>query len=137
MEHPNPYHVSWVKDEHTILVSEQCIVKLKISPFNDEVICDSMPMDCSHILLGRPWKFDRHAVYDWRVNKYTARKNGVTYTLFPLIEAPDEMSCTMRFCMVNRKEFEKDMKKNPICFAIVPREPSYSHNGWVTEDSIS
>ena len=55
LKYPNPYHVSWVKDEHKILVSEQCIVKLKISPFNDGVLCNIMPMDCSHILLGRPW----------------------------------------------------------------------------------
>ena len=72
LEHPNPYHISWVKDEHKIFVSEQCVVKLKIGPFTNEVLCDIMPMDYCHILLGRPWKFDRHVVYDGRVNKYNA-----------------------------------------------------------------
>ena len=38
-----------------------------------------MPMDCCHILLGRPWQFDRHVVYDGRVNKYTAWKDGNSY----------------------------------------------------------
>ena len=55
-----------------------------------------MSMDCCHILLGRPWKFDRHVVYDGRVKKYTAGKAAMTYTLLPLIEAPNEMSCTVR-----------------------------------------
>ena len=123
---PIPYHISWVKDEHKILVSEQCLVRLKIGPFTDVVLCDIMHMDCCHILLGRPWQFDRHVFYDARVNKYTARKDGVTYTLLPLIEAPNEMSCTMRVCMVTRKEFEKDMKKNPIYFSIIPKRPSSS-----------
>ena len=71
LEHPNPYHVSWMKDEYNILVSEQCLVKLKSGPFNDEVLCDIIPMDCCHIMLGRPWKFDRHVVYDGRLNQYT------------------------------------------------------------------
>ena len=39
LEHPNPYHVSWVKDKHKILVSEQCLMKLKIGPFTNEVLC--------------------------------------------------------------------------------------------------
>ena len=85
-----------------------------------------MPMDFFHILLGRPWKFDRHVLYDGRVNKYTTRKEGVTYVLLPFIENHNEMSCTIRVCMVTRKEFEKDMKKNPICFAIILRRLSYS-----------
>ena len=75
-------------------------MKLKIGPFIHEIMCDIMHTDCCHILLGRPWKFDRHVLYDGRVNKYTTRKDGVTYTLLPLIEIPDEMSCTVRVCMV-------------------------------------
>ena len=38
LEHPNPYHVSWVKDEHKILVSEKCLMRLKIGPFTDEIV---------------------------------------------------------------------------------------------------
>ena len=101
-------------------------MKFKIGPFIDEVLCDIMPMDFCHILLSRPWKFDRHVVYDGRVNKYTTRNDGVTYTLLLLVEALDEMSCTMRVCMVIEKEFEKYMKKNHIVFAIIPRRPSSS-----------
>ena len=126
LEHPNSYHVSWVKDEHKILVSEQCFVKLKIGPFIDEVLCDTMPTNCCHILLGRPWQFDRHVVYDGRVNKYTARKDGVTYTLLPLIKTLDELSCTKRVYMVSGKEFEEDLKKNPFYFSTILRELSYS-----------
>ena len=78
-------------------------MKLRIDPINDEVLCDIMLMDCCHILLGRPWKFYRDVLYDGRVNEYIARKDGVTYTLLPLIETPDEMSCIVRVCMVSGK----------------------------------
>ena len=42
MENPNSYHVSWEKYEHKILLSEECIVKLKIGLFTNEVLCDIM-----------------------------------------------------------------------------------------------
>ena len=54
-KHPKPYHVSWIKDEHKILVSEQCIVKFKIGHYFDEFLCDIMPIDYCHILSGRTW----------------------------------------------------------------------------------
>lgn len=34
-------------------------MKLKIGNNHDEVLCDIMPMDICHLLLGRPWQFDR------------------------------------------------------------------------------
>ena len=42
------------------MVSEQCVVKSKIVYYFEEVLCDIMPMDCCHILLGRPWQYDRY-----------------------------------------------------------------------------
>ena len=82
-------------------------MKLKIGPFTDEVLCDIMPMKCFHILLGRLWQFDRHVVYDGRLNQYSAWTNDVKFTLLPLTETLDEMSCIVKVCMINGKEFEK------------------------------
>ena len=30
-----------------------------------------MPMDCCHILLGRPWQYDRYDIHDVRLDQYT------------------------------------------------------------------
>ena len=54
-KHPQPYQISWVKDDHKVLVSEQCLVKFKIGSYHDEVLYDVISMDVCHILLGRPW----------------------------------------------------------------------------------
>ena len=63
-----------------------------------------MPMDCCHILLGRPWSYDKKALHDGRLNRYTIWVNGVNDTLFPLIAFLDEISCTtIRICMVSGK----------------------------------
>ena len=36
--------------------------------------------------------------------------------------------------MVNGKQFEKEVKKNQVCFAIVPRGLSVGSNDWVTTE---
>ena len=54
-KHPQHYQIAWVKDDHKVLVSEQCLVKFKIGSYHDEVLYDIIPMDVCHLLLGRPW----------------------------------------------------------------------------------
>ena len=84
-----------------------------------------MPMDCCHIFLGKPWKYDRYVVHDGRLNQYILWVNGKKKLLLPLNETLDEVSCTaIKFCMVNRKKFEKEVKKNQVYFAIIPRRLS-------------
>ena len=80
-----------------------------------------------HILLGRPWQYDRYPIHDGRLNQYNLWVNGKKQTLLPLIESPNEVSCTtIKVCMVNGKQFEKEVKKNKFCFSIIPRRPSSS-----------
>lgn len=43
-------------------------------------------MDCCHILLRRPWQYDRSAMYDGRENKYTIMKDGQRFVLTPWVE---------------------------------------------------
>ena len=47
-----------MQDDHKVMVNEQCLVKFKIGSYQDEVLCDVIPMDICHMLLGRPWQFD-------------------------------------------------------------------------------
>jgi hypothetical protein len=51
--HPNPYKVSWLQKGHQLMVSQQCQVEFKIRGYMDEILCDVIPMDVCHILLGR------------------------------------------------------------------------------------
>ena len=54
-KHSAPYKVSWLQKGHQIMVSEQCEVDLQVGTYKDKIVCDSMPMDVCHVLLGRPW----------------------------------------------------------------------------------
>ena len=53
-KHPIRYKVPWLQNDHQLLVSEQCEIDLQIGNYKDRVLCDVMPMDVCHILLGRP-----------------------------------------------------------------------------------
>ena len=64
--HPSPYKVSWLRKGHQVMVSQQCKVEFKIGGYKDEILCDVIPMDVCHILLGRPWQFDRNVIHDGR-----------------------------------------------------------------------
>jgi hypothetical protein len=75
-KHPSPYKVSWLQKGHRVSVTKQCLVKFKIGNYHDEILCDVIPMDVCHILLGRPWQYDRNVVHDGRMNTYTLEKDG-------------------------------------------------------------
>ena len=43
-------------------------------------------MDACHILLGRPWQYNRCTQHDGRKNTYTVFKDGNCFTLLPMKE---------------------------------------------------
>ena len=83
VRHPMPYKVSWLHKGHQILVSEQCEVDFQIATYKYNILCDVMPMDIFHILLGRPWQFDKSTVHDGRRNCYIFQENGIRHVLMP------------------------------------------------------
>ena len=82
--HPEPYRVAWLQKVHQVLVKEQCQVKFQIRSYKDEVICEIIEMDACHILLGRPWHFERELVHEGKRNVYSFEMNGKKHSLHPL-----------------------------------------------------
>ena len=86
-KHPQPYKVSWLRKGNEVRVDQKCLVQFSIGPiYKDEVWCDVVPMDACHVLLGRPWQYDRRAVHDGYKNTYTFQKHGARITLGPAKE---------------------------------------------------
>eukprot|EP00253_Pinus_taeda_P036230 PITA_36230 len=77
LKHRNPYRVSWLQKGHQLLVDEHSEVEFQIGWYKDKIICDIMPMDVCHILLGRPWQYDRKVTHDGVLNCYKFEKDGV------------------------------------------------------------
>ena len=76
--------MQWLNDSGEVKVTKQVVVPFSIGKYVDEVLCDVVPMQESHILLGRPWQCKRKAVHDGVKNRYTIVKYGKTTTLVPL-----------------------------------------------------
>jgi len=73
---------------------------LKIT--KDEVLCDLVPMEATHILLGRPWQFDKKAFHDGHSNKFSFNFQGKKITLLPL--SPREVNEDQIQMLKKRKE---------------------------------
>jgi len=41
------------------MVNKQVLINFAIEKYKDEVLCDVVPKETTHILLGRPWEYDR------------------------------------------------------------------------------
>ena len=85
------------------MVNEQCEIDLQIGNYKDRVLCDVMPMDVCHILLGRPWQYDRNARHDSRRTTYELEKDGVKHKMMPL-QAKDEVGSS-KTLLLGGKEF--------------------------------
>ncbi|CAA7043943.1 unnamed protein product [Microthlaspi erraticum] len=70
-------------------VKNQVVVPLSIGNYKDEILCDILPMDAGHIILGRPWQSDRRVIHDGFTNRYTLLHEGRKTTLIPL--SPQEV----------------------------------------------
>ncbi|TXG60052.1 hypothetical protein EZV62_014625 [Acer yangbiense] len=83
--HPTPYRVSWINDINTVPVQYRCLVKFSLGTnYVDEVWCDVLPMTVCHLILGRPWLYDRRVTYNGFENSYSFMFNKRKITLEPL-----------------------------------------------------
>jgi hypothetical protein len=63
-QHPHPYTISWLRQRRDICVIQQFCLPYNIKPFKDEVLCDISPLEVFHVLLGQPYLWKRHVVYE-------------------------------------------------------------------------
>jgi hypothetical protein len=83
-KHPRPYKVQWLSDSGTIQVEHTVQVSFKIGAYEDTLECDVVPMFVCHLLLGRPWQFDRGIIHNGRTNHYSFKMKGKEFVLRPM-----------------------------------------------------
>ncbi len=82
--HPCPYNLQWLNSEAPLKVTHQAKVTFEIGPYKDTISCDIVPMEACHLLLGRPWQYDRGTIHEGHKNEYTFNYEGRRLTLKPL-----------------------------------------------------
>eukprot|EP00253_Pinus_taeda_P013169 PITA_13169 len=121
LKHPTPYKVSWLQKGHQLLVDEHCEVEFHIGKYQDTVVCDIMPMDVCHILLGRLWQYDRKVTQDGKTNCYKSVKDGIKHTLVPIKEEDAAELSGTKALLIGGKQFVKQIEENEVNYAIVRR----------------
>uniref|UniRef100_A0A2N9EKX8 CCHC-type domain-containing protein n=1 Tax=Fagus sylvatica TaxID=28930 RepID=A0A2N9EKX8_FAGSY len=111
----------WLRKGNEVKVNKRCLVEFSIGKnYKDVVVCDIVPMDVCHLLLGRPWQYDRKIKYDGFKNTYYFEKNGVKVLLVPLkmVHVP-KPSFGEGTNLLTRSGVEKALLENGEGFAIV------------------
>ncbi|KAF8054126.1 hypothetical protein N665_1346s0001 [Sinapis alba] len=83
-KHPKPYRLKWLNDETELKIGEQVVIPFSIGRYVDQVTCDVVPMQAGHLLLGRPWQFDKETIHNGRTNYYSFTHHNRKHNLAPL-----------------------------------------------------
>ena len=74
--HPTPYSLQSFKQRSEVTIYKQALIVVLVGLYCGEVLCNGLPMNACHLLLGRPWLFDNHVIYDGYANTYSLKHNG-------------------------------------------------------------
>ena len=124
LSHSCPYKVNWLNKGQQEVVNEEAWVEFSIGEYNDKILCDILPMDACHLLLGRPWQFYKKARHDGEKSSCSFQKDGVTYILNFEGEEKGFGQVGPSVFMVGEKEFINTLEEDGIGFALVlkPKE---------------
>ncbi|XP_052882237.1 LOW QUALITY PROTEIN: uncharacterized protein LOC108458581 [Gossypium arboreum] len=126
-KHPSPYKLQWLNDRGELKVTKQVLVSFNIGKYSDEVLCDVIPMHAGHLLLGRPWQFDRRVQHDGYTNRYTFKFMGKNVTLAPL--TPKQVykdQIKLKASIEQMREKEKEKPKSLSLFRIIGTKKDFN-----------
>jgi len=73
--HTKPYKLQWLSAEGE-MVNKQVLITFAVRKYQDEVLCDVLPMEATNILLGMPWQYDSQVLHDDLTNKMSFNFQG-------------------------------------------------------------
>ena len=76
--------IQWLSEDGEMTVNRQVEVGFSIGKYKDFVLCDVVLMEACHLLIGRPWQYDRRVMHDGFTNKFTFVHKDRKTTLAPL-----------------------------------------------------
>ncbi|XP_071912236.1 uncharacterized protein [Coffea arabica] len=110
-EHPRPYKLQWHNNSGEVRVAKQVLVSFKIGRYEDEILCDVVPMHASHIILGRPLQYDRRVNFEGMSNKYSFMYKDHNITFAPL--SPKQVRADQEN-LQKELELESERKKKEL-----------------------
>ena len=127
--HPKPYKLAWLKRGGEVAVSKRALVSFSIGKvYKDAVWCDVVMMDAFHLLLGRPWQYDRDVTHNGRTNTYSFIFDGVKIVLLPKqsgnVHKPT--GGTEMNTLLSLAEFEEELQESDRGYMLMGKEVTES-----------
>ena len=117
-------------NDHTLPVTQRCLVFIQIGDYKDEIYCNVLPMDVAHVLLGRLWLYDLNVTNFGKDNISSFKYKGKNIILRPAkpkgcngkrdISKLPERNLHILKC----KKFEREGIGTGMCLALVAKEVS-------------
>jgi hypothetical protein len=79
--HPQLYTIGWLCQGIDLRINQQCQLSYNIKPFKDEVLCDVAPLKVFDVLLGQPYLWKCHVVYESRPHSVIITLNRKLYRI--------------------------------------------------------
>nr|KAJ0217138.1 hypothetical protein LSAT_V11C300143600 [Lactuca sativa] len=118
---PKPYKLQWLKKGGEVTVSKRALVHFSVgTTYKDDVWCDVVAMDACHLLLGRPWEYDRNIDHNGWTNTYSFLFGGVKITLVP--SKPNEPVPRTSGTLLTLNQFEDELEAEGEIFVLLGKE---------------
>ncbi|CAA7021374.1 unnamed protein product [Microthlaspi erraticum] len=129
--HPRPYKLQWITEEVDFQISHRTLVTFSIGDhYKDQLYCDITTMDVGHMILGRPWQYDRGTIHDGRRNTYSFMFDNRKIVLLPStpeatqlprldkVFAPEEKQHKAT-TLCSRSVFETEMRESGFALMLI------------------
>ncbi|GJX32580.1 putative nucleotidyltransferase, ribonuclease H [Tanacetum coccineum] len=111
----------WLKKGGEVTVSKRVHVPFSVgNTYKDNVWCDVVPMDACHLLLGRPWEYDRDITHNGRTNTYSFLFEGLNITLMP--NKPKEVVSKPTGTLLTLSQFEDELEIGDDVIVLIGKE---------------
>ncbi|GJY73405.1 putative nucleotidyltransferase, ribonuclease H [Tanacetum coccineum] len=119
--HPKPYKLQWLKKGGEVTVSKLVHISFSMgNTYKDNVWCDVVPIDACHLLLGRPWEYDRDITHNGRTNTYSFLFGRVKITIMP--NKPKEVVSKPTSTLLTLSQFEDELEMGDDVFVLIGKE---------------
>ena len=98
-------------EDGELTVDKRVKVSLSVGNYKDEILCDVVPMEACHILLGRPWQFDKKVMHNGLTNAITFTHKEKKFLLYPL--TPSQVVKNQVQMKQKRENERKKNRKRP------------------------
>lgn len=89
-----------------------CVVPLATGKsYSNKLLCDVVEIDATHIILGRPCKFDMDAVYKGKLNQCIIQANDRRIFLMPLSLKKTPKLVEPNFLLQKKTELTRTMNQ--------------------------